>query len=127
MPNLRALIESGLVEREDGTIFDTTTKLLWQQSPSDETFTWKEAERYCRYLTLAGHSDWRLPTIEELRLLINRKYQPTIDPIFKCKSGWYWSSSTLVGPDYAWYVGFSDGVVFFDYKGGVYFVRAVRG
>jgi hypothetical protein len=128
MNKLRALIESGLVEREDGTIFDTTTKLLWQQSPSDKTFIWEDAKRYCKSLMLAGYGDWRLPTFDEIKVLINRKYQPTIDPIFKCKPGIYWSSSTLVGvPLSACFVNFSAGVVYVGTKDGAFFVRAVRG
>jgi hypothetical protein len=129
MSDLRALVESGLIDKEDGTIFDTTTKLLWQQSPSDKTFIWQEAIEYCKSLTLAGHSDWRLPTIEELESLINNKYKPTIDPIFKCKSKWYWSSSIDVyGSNYARSVSFYGGYVSYDNKDGSNtFVRAVRG
>jgi hypothetical protein len=128
MSDLRALIESGLVDKEDSTIFDTGTNLFWQQSPSNKTFTWEDANEHCRSLTLAGYNDWRLPTIDELKVLINKKYKPSIDPIFKCKSGWYWSSSTYVSnPNGAWYVTFNDGYVYGGYKGYDYFVRAVRG
>ena len=127
MSDLRALVESGLIDKEDGTIFDNSTGLLWQQSPSDKRFTWKEANKYCKSLTLAGHDDWRLPTIEELEILINKKYKPTIDPIFKGESGIYWSSSAPVdNPSLPWIVGFCYGSMYFDNKGSRYFVRAVR-
>jgi len=128
MSDLRALVESGLIDKDDGTIFDVNSKLLWQQSPSDKRFIWQEAIEYCKSLTLAGHNDWRLPTIDELKVLINRKYRPSIDPIFEYEIGWHWSSSTSVlGPDYAWLVNFVSGGVGNGYKGGVGFVRAVRG
>ena len=127
MNKLQSLIESGFIDKEDGTILDTRTNLLWQQSPSDKRFTWQDANKHCKSLTLAGYDDWRLPTKEELEHLINRKYRPTIDPIFKCKSSYYWSSSTYVFPFYAWVVGFNVGVVSFGSKGYGYFVRAVRG
>jgi len=128
MSDLRALIESGLIDKEDGTIFDVNTKLLWQQISLDKTFTWNDANRYCESLTLAEHDDWRLPTKEELETLINKKYSSTIDPIFKCKSGWYWSSSTLVSLlGVAWFVSFDVGFVSHVIsKDDGSFVRAVR-
>jgi len=129
MSDLRALIESGLVDKEDGIIFDTGTNLLWQQlPPSDKRFTWEKANEHCKSLTLAGYDDWRLPTKEELESLINRKYCPTIDPIFECKLLYYWSSSTNVSyPYYACVVNFHVGDVYSVHKTGAYYVRAVRG
>ena len=126
MSRLRALVESGIVDKEDGTILDTN--LLWQQSSSsDKALTWQEAIEYCKSLTLAGHNDWRLPTIEELESLINNKYETTIDPIFECKHGWYWSSSFYASSSNSnWGVGFHVGMVYNSYEGGVGFVRAVR-
>lgn len=54
-------------------------------------------------------------TLDPLTLLV--KYG-----LFKCKSDWYWSSSSyVVGPGYAWGVYFS--VVVGGHQG---FVRAVR-
>jgi len=38
--------------------------------PSDYKMDWNEAVKYCDNLTEDGHSDWRLPTISELRHLI---------------------------------------------------------
>jgi hypothetical protein len=126
MSRLRALIESGIVDKEDGTILDTN--LLWQQSSSDKALTWQEANEYCKSLTLTGHNDWRLPTIEELKVLINMKYDTTIDPVFECKHGWYWSSSAYINsnPNVNWGVGFHVGMVYSGYRDGVGFVRAVR-
>jgi hypothetical protein len=127
MSRLRALVESGIVDKEDGTILDTTTNLLWQQSHSEEKMCWEEAKEYCKSLTLAGHSDWRLPTIEELETLIDKKYKPSIDPIFKCNPDWYWSSSTYDSyPDDAWLVYFDGGNVNNDNEVSGGFVRAVR-
>jgi len=125
---LRALIESGFIDRGDGTILDTRTNFLWQQSSPSKKFTWKESNEYCKSLMFVGYSDWRLPTKEELEYLINRKYSPSIDPIFECKPSWYWSSSTYAyDPIYACLAHFYDGYIHHDYRGCVHFIRAVRG
>jgi len=127
MSDLRALVESGLVDKEDGTIFDIKNNLLWQQSHSEEKMGWEEAIEYCKSLTLAGHSDWRLPTKEELETLVNEKYKPSIDPIFKCEAMFCWSSSTNVSTPYdAWLINFRLGNTFFGSRGTSGFVRAVR-
>jgi hypothetical protein len=61
--------------------------------------------------------------------LIEKEHNPTICPVFECKSDWYWSSSSYVGgPGGAWVVFFDDGYVGSggDGKGLQGFVRAVR-
>lgn len=50
----------------DGTVTDLTTGLVWQKTPDATLRTWEEATAYAKTLELAGRSDWRLPTIEEL-------------------------------------------------------------
>ena len=44
--------------------------LLWQLSPPSGTHNQEQARDYCAALKLAGHTDWRLPTISELRSLV---------------------------------------------------------
>ena len=50
-------------------IFDQVTKIEWSNRSSDE-MDWPKAIDYCRNLNEGGHSDWRLPDIDELRTLI---------------------------------------------------------
>jgi hypothetical protein len=50
----------------DGTITDSATGLVWQQTDDEIVKTWQEALSYCKGLSLAGHVDWRLPNIKEL-------------------------------------------------------------
>ncbi len=54
----------------DGTITDLATGLMWSQDYSGK-MTWSEAQAAAEALTLAGHTDWRLPTITELYSLID--------------------------------------------------------
>lgn len=42
----------------------------WQNPPSSEYMDYYDALAYCSSLTHNGHSDWRLPTVGELRTLI---------------------------------------------------------
>ena len=54
------------IDHSDGTATDLQTGLMWSPLGSPEETNWEEAVAYCRQLELSGHSDWRLPTIEEL-------------------------------------------------------------
>jgi len=51
---------------------DPSSGLMWQngREVGQVGRPWRLANRYCRYLTWGGYSDWRLPTIDELRSLI---------------------------------------------------------
>ena len=66
------------------------------------------------------HSDWRLPTIEELKSLVGTKSAP--------KGGWFWSSSQYVrGSRYSgWCVSFSDDYVGYNFSYYDFQVRLVR-
>ena len=58
------------VDNGDGTITDLTTDLMWEKGCSP-WIGWSEAVERCSGLGLAGHDDWRLPDIDELRSLIS--------------------------------------------------------
>ena len=55
---------------EAGTWLDPDSGLVWQVTPTWEKMPWDEAKSHCSNLTMAGHTDWRLPGIGELRSLI---------------------------------------------------------
>lgn len=48
------------------TFYDSTTNFLWDLTGED-AYNWQVAIDRCEALTLCGHSDWRLPSITELR------------------------------------------------------------
>ena len=121
--------ENDFVKSSDGkTVTDRKTGLMWQQSGSDEGMTYKDAQAYVRKLNsrqFAGHSDWRLPTIEELASLmesrsINGRY---IDPVFDKKQRWCWSADKETSGS-AWGAYFDFGGVY--WNDGKCLVRAVR-
>lgn len=54
----------------DGTVTDLRTGLMWQRDPGVK-LTYPEAAAGAAKFRLAGHADWRLPTIKELYSLMD--------------------------------------------------------
>ena len=130
------------------------SKLQWSNK-SPNWMNWNDALNYCANLNEGGHSDWRLPNIDELRTLIQnhsgtqtggscpisekaRKLAGrdwTKDCVGRDGSnfsklgdtGWFWSSSTQSDyTDSTWLVYFTDGRVINGNKSDRYYVRCVR-
>lgn len=123
----------------------------WQRCDDGNWYNWNQANAYCANLVLDGHSDWRLPTKDELKSLVvcsngtptplqdypSHPYNcedgnetgyrsPTIDTQFSCQlDGYYWSSS-VSGEDYAWLVHFGAGYAGWSERLFGYQVRCVR-
>ena len=87
---------SSFTDNLDRTVTDNVTGLMWQQVHAVGGYDWESALDYCEDLNLAGHTDWRLPDIKELRSIVdNTRYGPAIDPeYFSTDSYIYWSSSS---------------------------------
>jgi hypothetical protein len=121
-----------------GTVYDTKTKLTWQQTISSISYTWADAKTYCAGVgSSLGGTGWRLPTLKELQSLVDYSHTtyPMIDSTafpgglsaFFPSPFYFWSASPLAGSSSgAWYVLFDYG-----YTGGAevsfsYYVRCVR-
>lgn len=101
---------------------DSATGLMWTKKDNGSDVDWNKASAYCSNLQLAGYSDWRLPTIEELQEI----YDPSVSvqKVFEMGTfkvhvkgnlmltGWDWSSSQGDAPgkpwQVAWYLNFGN-------------------
>jgi Protein of unknown function (DUF1566) len=55
---------------DDDSASDAYGDLEWQNPPGEDEMEWNQAVSYCESLDLDGHTDWRLPSVSELRSLI---------------------------------------------------------
>lgn len=147
------------VDNGNGTITDTNTGLTWEKNSDDGSihdkdnpYAWADAFAV-KVATLnaqafGGHTDWRLPNLNELRSLAYQGTRnPAVAPAFNtsCVAGctvltcsctasgtaggnFYWTSTALpASPANAFWVTFLDGNVNFAAKTDVRRARAVRG
>ena len=109
------------VDRESWT--DPATGLMWATRDNGSDVTWQGATDYCRNLQLAGHSDYRLATIDELHGI----YDKNVKLFGQCcggkkrpyhvkgnlqLSGWGQWSSSRFSSDGAWTFTFTDGTMY---------------
>jgi hypothetical protein len=138
----------------DGTITDSRTALMWEKLSDDgsihdwdDTYTWSDAFAV-KIAALnsgggfAGYTDWRVPTIHELRTLLRPAASPAVPPDFHtgCAPGctvltcsctstrFYWSATETVAEnslhDYAAGIGFGSSKELKTFPSRI---RAVRG
>lgn len=102
--------ENVFTTNNNGTISDEATGLMWQQQDSNKGMDWESALNYCENLSLAGYTDWRLPTAKELHSIVDYSrspdttQSPALDPIFTTTTitneagqvdwPYFWSSTT---------------------------------
>ena len=125
-------------------VVDEKTKLMWAINPSKmanfpnpkKEMTWDKAQTWAEHVNTQGWcgcTNWRLPTIDELKSLITKEEQDDLTictNIFadiNTKNYWVWSSSLVTyDSSYAWLVYFGNGYGSNDYKGNSNHVRLVR-
>ena len=94
----------------DGTVYDTKSKLTWQQSASSTAYGWQDAKIYCSGMIV--NTGWRLPTIKELMTLFDYS-QKTVSIDSNAFPGTpaavFWSVSAVANSSSkAWAVDFAD-------------------
>jgi hypothetical protein len=115
-----------------GTVYDTKTKLTWQQATPSTTYSWAGAKTYCAGVGASlGGTGWRLPTIKELLTLVDHSLSlnPTIDSVAfpDTSSTVYWSSTPVLNsPSGAWGVLFYSGLGETYIASNLYSARCVR-
>ncbi len=78
------------------TYFHISSGLEWQAYDAT-SLNWQEALAYCEGLAYAGHSDWRLPNVNELASLLDKQEYPNhYFAQIPYRSGKHWTSTTLM-------------------------------
>ncbi|MDR7121203.1 DUF1566 domain-containing protein [Rheinheimera soli] len=111
----------------DGTVLDTTTKLMWSRclvgqswdsssrscTGTAQQLDWSEALLDAQRSTLAGYGTWRLPNAKEVLTLIERS---CVDPAINLtafpasNSENIWTSTTMITqPERAWAIAMYSG------------------
>jgi hypothetical protein len=76
---------------EVGAVTDHTTGLMWGASDFSVEWSWNRAETFCKDSKIVGYSDWRLPTIEELKGIFDKRYMLGVYHMEP-----YWTSTSRV-------------------------------
>ncbi|TAN64579.1 MAG: DUF1566 domain-containing protein [Methylobacter sp.] len=145
--------DTDFTDNKDGTVTHKRTGLMWQRCSIGQIWTGSSCSGTAGTYTydaamaltssFAGHSDWRVPTANELASIVKYDtYSPAINTTLfpnipnmpnipntpNTPSNVFWSSSPYVGViDYAWYIFFDNGYVIGgsrDYSLPVRLVRA---
>ena len=128
-------------------VVDTYAQRTWQACSVGQTgpdcvgeaaqLPWPDALAACEASTWGGHDDWRLPSVLELRSLVDVRFtRPAIEPTLFPNTpfydgldnlrGQYWSSTARGYQTFALYVSFHDGGSHFYRQEEGRHVRCVR-
>lgn len=118
----------------DGTV-SGYKNLMWQQALTSNSiyYLYPSAGSYCTALSVGGYSDWRIPTLPELTMLIDNSRNPALDAAFLNQYGYVFWSSTVIDSTHMGAINFGNsyGTGATTYANGWYtafdaYVRCVR-
>jgi hypothetical protein len=143
---IKKLVANRYSDQGDNTIVDILSNLHWMRFSLGQTwngkinlteakrFTWQEAQDAADAFNqaggFAGYQDWRVPTIDELKTIVERNKKPAINhAMFPATPlSMFWSSTPATNISHsAWAVYFYGGSAYWYGKTSYYFVRLVRG
>jgi len=118
-------------DNANNIVTDIFTNLQWQDDAAVTSTikNWQDAIDYCETLSLGGHSDWHLPSKNELQSIIDSSmHNPAISSVFQNRSSYYyWSSTTVASTSiYSWGVFIENGAGSWGDKTYDGYVRCVR-
>jgi len=111
---------------------DITTNLMWRDDyetiDTNYQKDWLYANDYCNTLFTNGYQDWRLPTLDEFKTIIDKnKYPAIIDGFESTRAVPYWTATTTDSTlSRAYYVTPTGGIGSSD-MATKYNIRCVRG
>ncbi len=122
---------SRFIDNKNGTVSDSDSGLMWQADDSHHELktglSWYDAVEYVdgkNYEKFAGHSNWRLPTMDELRGIWDpqRRLKSKdgenigLPSVFKGEGSYYLWSGDERSLDNAWYFGLGQKEDYFNLK-----------
>ncbi len=119
--NTNGSFNNHFVDNKDGTVTDKATGLMWQKSGTLYFLENKDAKKYIDQLNterFAGHSDWRLPNVEQLASLLEKDKINGVhlDPVFSNRQTTCWTvddnEASYQTYKRGWVVNFKQGQIF---------------
>ena len=127
-----SLLDAQIYRKNSQVVVDTQKLLMWADDISVVKVmkTHKEAIPYCEALVFAGYSDWRIPTIEEFKTIVDKKnFKNYINKAFRYNvPDGYWAQKAHWRTLWfnADYMHFVSGTAYYDGRHKTKYVRCVR-
>ncbi len=107
-------VEVPRYQKNKDVLIDNKLGLMWQDNLAGKRIEkdWYGAKEYCRNLSLAGNTDWRLPNYNEMMSVMDyKKQKPVIHNAFKnTVSAFHWSSERVYANNsLSWAINFAYG------------------